>query len=170
MAREVLLGFSAGLDNRGVFARQQSSPSSALGREAESFEVSDGALCARKADLPLIPCCYIQGDGPYLVKFYGQQVAPHQVLESEGRLLASVGPFLCGAEIIPERRGERVDRFHIYPIHRRHPGSGGWLSKPAMESMARVGRGIYLTPLSPDTTKEADLPLRWNGADRKSVV
>jgi len=163
MAREVLLGFSAGLDNRGVFARQQSSPSSALGREAESFEVSDGALCARKADLPLIPACYIQGDGPYLVKFYGQQVAPHQVLESEGWLLACVGPFLCAAAIIPERWGEQVDRFYIFPVHRRYPGSEGWLSKRAMESMVRVGRGIYLTPLSPDTTKEADLPLRWNG-------
>jgi len=163
MAREVLLGFSAGLDNRGVFARQQSSPSTALGREAESFEVSDGALCARKADLPLVPASYIQADGPYLVKFYGQQVAAHQVLESEGRLLACVGPFLCGVVITPERASMPADRFHIYPIHRRHPGSGGWLSKPAMESVARVGSGIYLTPLSPDTTQEADLPLRWNG-------
>jgi len=163
MAREVLLGFSAGLDNRGVFARPQSSPSSALGREAESFEVSDGALCARKADLPLVPACYIQGDGPYLVKFYGQQVAPHQVLESEGQLVASVGPFLCGALINSEGGPLPADRFHIYPIHRRQPGSGGWLSKPAMESVARVGKGIYLVPSSPDTTKEADLPLRWDG-------
>jgi hypothetical protein len=32
-----------------------------------------------------------------------------------------------------------------------------------MEAVARVGRGIYLTPSSPDTTKEEDLPVRWDG-------
>jgi len=163
MAREVLLGFSAGLDNRGLFARQESSPSSALGRQAASFEVAGGALSARKADLPLIPACYIQGDGPYLVKFYGEQVAPQQVLESEGRLVATVGPFLCGAFINSESGALPADRFHVYPIHCRQPGSGGWLSKPAMETVARLGGAIYLAPSSPDTTKEVDLPLRWNG-------